>query len=342
VDDASRTALILGLLLLPVFAAWWRGLIGAIVAFAALIVVFGVGVFLEAAPLSAVRVWLGAFPLAGSLRMLLWCVLCLLVARLAPLSSLFHGATGAFIGGFALGPAVAFGRSGDLPPAHRASWVLTALAGASVSPLGNPVAFVVGRPLVASETFPLALLLLVPALVRSLEVRGDRWLSALALGVFPLALLRPDLGMALALSGAAALLLFRKKPPPAPRPGWLIGLPVVALAVLLLTLAGPLDLLAKGLYDAEIVLADTLGPALGGASLLLSALGTPLPAALAIRELSEAAPIDFHARLAEATALGAGIGAGLPALVLAGPGCLRAGAWRWAIQILLVLAWTWR
>jgi hypothetical protein len=337
-QELVRNCIVVGGLVLPVFIAASFRRRGGFLAIFFLGLAFVEAWRLQVAPPETWRLWPAAFPLHSSLRMLAWFLLFWLVRWAGGCAAPRSGSLGALLGGLGFGPAAGVGLSASRSPRESSRLVLVALAASLVSPVGNPVAWVLGEPRVALELLPLSVLLLVLAWSRHVEVGGSRLLGLLALPLWLFGCFQPEVAMAAALvvAGVAAArrgLGFRPKI----SLSTVLWAATVPVGFTLLLLSGVLDVLGQGLYSADLVLADALPLSFSGAAMLLSASATALPAALCAFEIRSLDSVRFTLELRAALAAGASVGAGMLLLRSAGRGVLRAGMLRWLLGALVTL-----
>jgi hypothetical protein len=330
--ELVKNCVVLGGLVLPIFlaGAWRRW--GGFVAFFFLVLACVEAVRLQVAPLSTWTIWIDAVPLGPACRMLAWGLLFVLVRRSGGAKGPGSGAFAALLGGLGFGPAAGVALAVGRPGREAARLVLVAVASSLVSPVGNPVAWILGEPAVALALLPLALLLLALSWPRQASTGGSRLLGILALPLWLLGFFLPDLAMAGAVF-VAGIEAVRRRRETRLEPGTGLAQAVWAVSAVLgfslLVLAGVLDALGEGLYGADLVLADALPLVLAAGALVLAAPAMALPVALSAFELRSLEPTLFTFDLRAALAAGAVVGGGLLCLRRAGPGVWRAGLLRW-------------
>ncbi len=357
-DDALRNAAVFGALALACGSfGWsrrWGWLAGGAIALCAVVVAIALGVLQPGAP----AVLLSAWPSELLLVLCGWGALGLGIWLLGgPAGLRCPSGLAAFVGGAAFGALpVALGLGLGRPPRSAARLALLAMAGGLCGPLGNEALLLLYEPSLLAMLWPLGVVVGLVALPASpgggpashREKRVKNPCGPVLLGAAPLVwalavLVSPGVGLAaglLVVYGSVVWCRLRGHVLNA-APDWrvLSWLVSVSICVLLLVPAGVLDLLTSELDGMGTLLGDLLEPGFGLASVALAALAGALPVGLAASLAAFSDPPVFGSELRAVVVAGAAIGAVVPALAALGPGVLRVASPRWALTLLVLLAW---
>ncbi len=346
-DEAIRNAVLFGGLALACGSLGWWPRWGA---WAAALLALGgwiAAVVLGVVPPADLLVLSAALPGHALVLLLGWGLLAVGLRRLDGVGGLGPDALGAFVGGADFGAvpvalALASGRS----PSQAARLGLAAVAGGLCGPLGSAPMLLLVEPGVLQALWPLGLAL---GLIALLPASGGvtlepgpsaRPLLLAAPALWLLAVLAPPwVALLLGLVLVWGLVIWRRPPGLLPEFEPSLRLLTLLSCALLLLPAGLLDYLSWGLEDAGVLLGSLLDAGFGLAGLMLGMLVGGAPVALVAVETLGADPRLLDGGLRAVLVAGAAVGGALPLAALAGRGVLRAGLGRWALAVVVLLAW---